>query len=229
MSLLRAAPALGALVLLLSCTGNGADEPAQEGPNQFANPGFEDGRDPWFSLKPPDFILSRDVAHSGNGSALLQMRVDAADEQVKVFYLVQEIAPQEFPEVISGSYRVDHWIRGTEKQYLQFAVIVFDAGDLPGGYPNHQLRYILAGIDEEPFAIANAHFVFLGQDEPVLGQWVEFEARVQEDFQRLWGAVPEDYENIRILFEVRYDDKAPAEGPIEADVYSDDLYSGPTP
>ena len=50
-----------------------------------------------------------------------------------------------------------------------------------------------------------------------------------EDFQRLWGAVPQGYEKIRVLFEVRYDDKAQDEGPLEADVYYDDLYSGPLP
>ncbi len=56
---------------------------------------------------------------------------------------------------------------------------------------------------------------------------MEFEAQVGEDFQRLWGAVPQDYESIRLLFEVRYDDKAQGEGPLEADMYYDDLYSGP--
>src|SRR3989304_4168609 len=117
MRLVRVAWVLWPLLLLLSCTGDsdsGGSEP--ERPAQIANGSFEDGRDPWFSLKPPQFILSKDVAHSGEHSALLQMRADAADEKTKVFYLVQEIQPKEFPAVISGSYRVDHWIRGTEKQ-----------------------------------------------------------------------------------------------------------------
>ncbi len=41
--------------------------------------------------------------------------------------------------------------------------------------------------------------------------------------------MPENFENIRVLFEVRYDDKIVGEGPLAADVYYDDLYFGPAP
>lgn len=209
--------------MLSSCAAGSEPTPV----NQFANPGLEDGADPWFSLRSPDFIVSEKIARSGQASALLELRAQAGEDGTKISYLVQEIQPEEFPEVMSGSYRVERWVPGTEKQYLQFAVIAFGAQNLPGGYPNHQIRYILAGIDEEPFAIANTRFVFLGTEDLPVGEWVEFQARVRDDFQRLWGAVPEGYEKIRVLFEVRYDDKALGEGPLEADVYYDDLYSGP--
>jgi len=65
-------------------------------------------------------------------------------------------------------------------------------------------------------------------DDPALDEWVPFQVNVRDDFLKLWGAVPE-YEKIRVLFEVRYDDKAKGEGPAEADVYYDDLYFGPAP
>ncbi len=194
--------------------------------NVLGNPGFEDGRDPWCSLKPPDFQLS-DVAHSGNKSAYLNMREPAEAVDAKVFYLVQEVLPTEFPEVLSGYYRVDNWLKGTEKQYLQFVVIAFAAANRPPQFPNHQIRYILAGIDQDPFAIANAKFVYLSKGEPQTGEWVPFKVNVKQDFIDLWGAAPEGYDRIRLLYEVRYDGKLPGSGTPEADVYYDDLYFGP--
>lgn len=204
----------------------GPSSPTASEGNVFQNPGFEDGREPWYSINPPSFVLSDELPHAGQASALLEMRAEPQVEGTKVFYLVQEVAPQEFPEVISGDYRVSKWVRGTRLQYLQFAVIAFGANNLPGDFSNHQIRYILAGIDEEPFGISNAHFVFLSREDPPLDEWIPFEVNVRDDFLELWGAVPE-YDNIRVLFEVRYDDKAPGEGAAEADVYYDDLYFGP--
>lgn len=194
--------------------------------NLFGNPGFENERDPWFSLKPPDFILAGDEAQSGAQSALLQMRDTVDASGAKVYYLVQEIQPKDFPEILSGYYRVENWRRGTAKQYMQFAVIAFDVKNLEGGFPNHQIRYPLAGIATQPFPIGNAKFVFVSKDEPVQGEWVRFERNIKEDFQQLWGAAPEGFSKLRILFEVRYDDKVSGDGAPEADVYYDDLYIG---
>ena len=208
--------------------------------NVFHNPGFESGRQPWCSLhlgEVPSFQVSQDYAHSGQSSAYLQMRVPAEEAgNAKVFYLVQEVTPKQLPELISGYYRVENWTKGTPKQYLQFVVILCRQGaagdcdlgatNLPGEY-NHQIRYLLAGISEEPFAIANAHFVFLSKDEPKQGEWVYFERNIKQDFQQLWGAVPEGFDKMRVLFEVRYDDKQAGPSPANADVYYDDLYMGP--
>jgi hypothetical protein len=126
---------------------------------------------------------------------------------------------------------VENWVKGTTKQYLQFVVIVWRAKNAPAGsdgapFGNHQIRYLEAGIAEDPFAIANAKFVYLSKDEPVEGEWVPFKVNVKQDFLDLWGAVPEGYDRIRLLFEVRYDDKVPGSAS-EADVYYDDLYFGP--
>ncbi len=194
--------------------------------NVLINAGFEEGGDPWFALKPPEFELS-DVARSGQSSAYLKMREPPESAGAKVFYLVQEVKPTKFPEVISGYYRVDNWVRGTPKQYLQFVVIVSGAANRPPEFPNHQIRYLLAGIQEDPFVINNAKFVYLTKAEPKQGEWVPFKVNVKQDFLDLWGAVPENFDCIRLLFEVRYDEKIPGSGTPEADVYYDDLHFGP--
>lgn len=222
--------ALGLLLVAAACA-DGSETPPSGGSspvtgNLFPNPGLEEGRDPWFSLKPPDFLLTDDLAQSGSHSAHLPLQADQSEVDAKIIYLVQEVSPKELPEVISGYYRVESWNRGTAKQYLQFVVIVRGADNLPGGYSNHQIRYLLAGIDRAPFAISNAFFQFLNTAEPALGEWVPFKVNVADDFSRLWGAVPKDFEKIRVLFEVRWDDKSDGDGTAEADVYYDDLYVG---
>ena len=216
--------ALVATAIIAAC-GGGSQETLSQG-NVFQNPGLEEGHDPWFSLREPEFILAEDIVRTGKASALLKMRAYPKREGTEVFDLVQEVTPEQIPEILSGHYKVTAWTPGTRLQYLQFVVIVFGANNLPGDNPNHQIRYILAGIDEEPFVIDNAHFVFLDSEDPPLEQWVPFKVNVRDDFQRLWGAAPKGFEKIRVLFEVRYDSKAPGETP-EADVYYDDLYFGP--
>jgi hypothetical protein len=199
--------------------------------NLLVNPGFEEGEEPWFSMDTEawgtPFRVSGAAAHSGGHGALLEMRAGPAAAGPRVFGVVQEISPAQFPELLSGYYRVQNWVRGTEKQYLQFVVIVFGATNLPGGYVNHQIRFPLAGIDKQPFEIANAHFIFVGTEEPVTDRWVYFERNISDDFRKLWGAVPEGFQTIRIFFEVRYDDKKAGSGDVEADAFYDDLYVGP--
>lgn len=197
--------------------------------NQLLNPGFEEGAEPWTSLDPESkFELTQAQANSGTSSALLRMDVPVEAEGSRVYYLVQEVTPDEFPEVVRGFYRVENWQRGTAKQYLQFVVIALGADNNPllGQVDNYQLRYLLAGIDREPFRIGNAQFIYISQEEPVQNQWVSFEADVKNDFQRYWGAVPDGYDKLRILFEVRYDDKVSGDGAPRADVFYDDLYFG---
>ncbi len=195
--------------------------------NLFGNGDMEGGQKYWFSLKPPDYELSTDVVHSGQASALLRMEAPPEAEGEGRFYLVQEVVPEEFPEIISGYYRIENWSRGTSKQYLQFVPIVFGATNLQANYSNHQVRYLLDGIAEEPFEIANARFVFLGEAEPTTDEWVYFEVPLKEDFERFWGATPEGYSKIRVLFEGAYSAKVVGETGVKADVYYDDLYMGP--
>jgi len=238
---LRAAMAAFALALVSACGGSddGGTSGTPASPitstqsadgNWFANAGFEEGADPWISLHPEEgvgFTVSQDFAHSGLNSALLRMRDPASAEGAKVYYLVQELAPGELPEVIRGYYRVENWQKNTPRQYLQFVVIAFAPDNFPTDSPNYQLRYLLAGADSTPFAIGNAYFVFVNREEPVPGEWVPFEAHIRADFQRLWGNIPEGFDKLRLLFEVRWDGKTAGDGPAEADVYYDDLYIGP--
>jgi hypothetical protein len=249
----RLAPALLATALLLAaCSGGGgsgsptagptaanpttgptigptsAASPLPETGNILPNPGFEDGSDPWISLSQDSgFQRTEEQAHSGKASALLRMRDGPEADGSKVYYLVQEVSPAEMPEVVRGYYKVENWNKGTLKQYLQFVVIAWAPDNFPTDAPNWQIRYPLAGIDSPPFLIGNAHFVFIGKEEPVQGEWVYFETNVRDDFKRLWGQVPEGFEFIRILFEVRFDGKVAGGDAAEADVYYDDLYFGP--
>ena len=221
---------LALAVLAGACSSDDDDPtPTTNDGNVFLNGGFENGRDPWYSLKPPDFEISESLSRGGEASAFLPFRAGLEDVDNSIYYLVQENEPDEFPEYLSGSYFVDSWEKGTPKMYLQFVVIVFGATNLREDFSNHQIRYILSGIQSPPFGIANADFIFLTREDPVLGEWVDFERNLADDFEEAWGAVPENFEKIRVLFEVRYDDKVAGEGPIVSDVYYDDLYMGPAP
>ena len=200
--------------------------------NLFSNPSFEEGAAPWLSLETAawgtPFSVSTARAISGASSALLELRSsDEGAGPARVYGIVQEITPEAFPELLSGYYYVESWEKGTPRQYLQFVVIVFDAENTPdAAISNHQLRYPLAGIEEPPFEIGNAKYVFLGTEEPEVGRWVYFERNVRADFEELWGAVPEGFSKLRILFEVRWDGRQPQDAPSSADVYYDDLYVG---
>jgi len=200
--------------------------------NAFLNGSFEEGVSPWFFLEGnPNwlgFSISGAVAHSGKRSASLFIDAGPEANRVKVYGLIQEVLPEKFPDTISGYYRIENWKRGTPKQYLQFVVIVWGDPLAAEGRANHQIRYILTGIDKPPLAIGNAKFVFVdpGAKEPVRKKWVRFERNVSEDFRNLWGWVPSGYSKIRVLFEVRYDGKSKDSERIIAEVYYDDLFFG---
>ncbi len=232
---LRAAAVLGVAIIALvlgSCDDGGG---AGDAGNLFANPSFEDGEAPWVSLDSwgTHFAVSDSFARSGEHSALLQLRTEGAEGRLaRVFGVVQEIAPEEFPEVLSGNYYVDRWEQGTPKQYLQFVVIAFNSENIPAevaSATNHQIRYILAGVDAQPIQISNARFVMVGSGAPKQGEWVHFERDIRRDFEELWGEAPRGFSRLRILFETRWDERAPTAPPSEADVYYDDLYVGPAP
>ena len=204
----------------------GAYEPSSDKDNLFGNPGFEEGTQYWFALH-EEALQTSNIAHSGQASAYLRMRDDADVQDAKAYSIVQEMAPEQFPELISGFYRVEDWRRGTENQYLQLTVVVFAPTNLGGQYPNYQMHYPLVGLAEIPFAIDNARFNFVSRDfEPRQEEWVYFEANIKKDFEEQWTAVPEGYSKIRVISEVRFDGKV-AGLPVWADVYYDDLYMGP--
>jgi uncharacterized membrane protein (UPF0127 family) len=200
--------------------------------NSLANGGFEEGAAPWCSLDSSawgtPFFVSDARAFSGQQSALLKLKSDDGGD-ARVYGVVQEVAMDEFPEMLSAEYFVDSWEQGTPNQYLQAVVIVWDADNVPAevaGVGNHQIRYILAGVDTQPTSISNARYVMVSEEQPRVGEWVRFERNVRQDFLDLWGSVPEGYDRLRVFFEVRWDDRMPDDGPSSADVYYDDLYFG---
>lgn len=195
--------------------------------NLFANGSFEQGSEPWFFLESKNwagFSVSDRYAVAGRHSAHIALRASRQDQGAKVFGLIQEVNPKEFPKKISGYYRIENWKRGTEKQYLQFVIGVWQ-DEAAKEFSNIQIRYILTGITEPPFRIANGRFLFLGETEPPQGRWVYFERDLHADFSKLWGHVPKKFEKIRVLFEARYDQKEPG-ADLTADVYYDVLYLG---
>jgi len=103
--------------------------------NQFLNPGFEDGKAPWFSMPTwkTDFSLSTQTVHSGMQSAVLTLDSRRPDHPrgSQLCGVVQEINPPTFPEEIAGYYAVTHWQQGTPKQYVQFVVGVLGAKNIP--------------------------------------------------------------------------------------------------
>ena len=84
-------------------------------------------------------------------------------------------------------------------------------------------------MSTQPTFVQNARYVFITREPPKVGQWVHFERNISQDVQQLWGDVPVGFTNIRILFEVRWDNRSPSDGTSEGDVYYDDLYVGPAP
>jgi hypothetical protein len=224
---------LNTLALLMGTAGSCSlftQKPAypNEPTNFFVNSSFEFGKDPWFALSSKQwegFSITTHYAQEGKHSAYLALRADSGTEGSKVFGLIQEVSPKKFPKKISGYYRVEHWQRGTAKQYLQFVVIV--QGDpTETRFENYQIRYVLAGIDQPALKIQNAKYLFLGSAKPVQGEWVYFERDVQQDFQKLWGRVPPVFTKLRLLFEARYDEKKSSDAEVFADVYYDTLYLG---
>lgn len=200
--------------------------------NLFRNGSFEEGSEPWCSLDSSawgtPFSISDERAFVGDQSALLQLRSGDGGE-ARVYGVVQAVAGDEFPETLSAEYFVERWEQGTPIQYLQAVVIVWGAENVPqevAGVGNHQIRYILGGVDRQPTFISNARYVMVSEEQPRVGEWVSFERNVRQDFLELWGSVPEGFDRLRVLFEVRWDDRTPNDGPSSADVYYDDLYFG---
>lgn len=195
--------------------------------NLFENAGFEAGEAPWFTIaEESGFEVTSELSHTGDYSAVLRMDDPAFASGNKVYYLVQEIEPGELPEVVEGFYRVENWNRGAMRQYVQFVIIAIGPDNFPDFASNFQLRYLLAGQKIPPFDIRNARFVFVNRDEPVEGEWVRFSLNVRDDFATYWQAIPEGFERLRLLFEVRWDSKVSGSGTPRGDVYYDDLYIG---
>lgn len=222
----------------LDVTRAAAQQPGSVTPdgNQLRNPGFEAGQEPWFAIASwkTSFALSTEVSHSGTHSAVLTLDSGEGGAALgtRVYGMVQDIRPAKFPEKIAGYYYVEHWQHGTPRQYIQCVVAVLGAHNIPAvarQAKNHQIRYVLAGVDQPPMPMANVHYMFLHTHQPALGQWIYFERHLAADFQAVWGEIPQGYEALRIFLEARWDHRQAADGVSSARVFFDDVFVGDLP
>ncbi len=202
--------------------------PADE-PNLLVNPGFEEGRKGWSAdEKSPlwgEFQVAESPTRSGSQSVHLALdsSADATPRPTKVFGVFQDLTVHPFPERVTGYYRVEDWQNETEGTALYLQVVVAVFGNPTARPTNHQIRYYLAGAREAAVTISNAKIEIRSGDPPPLKEWVRFDLPVRRDFERLWGAVPEDYEKVRFLFEARWDKKRDRGSVVKSNVYYDDL------
>jgi hypothetical protein len=218
--------------LVLAC-GSGS-EPAKAARNALANASFEEGRDPWYDMRRPQvpawgtFEIS-DV-QALDGSHALHLALDSADFPggTGIAGAVQEIPLPGPPRVLRGRYRVDRWERGTPLQYVQIVVMSMNPLNFPQWRSaSVQVAFVLAGIDQPPFDIANRRFDFLGPVEPERGRWIPFEIDLQEAFERHWTHLPRDGSAVRVFLEARFDGfEDRGDHRARADVYFDALHLG---
>jgi len=214
--------------------------------NQLRNPGFEAGTQGWGRIERRDsvgFKIVSEPVHSGHGAAHLvaSWQPGGPERPVSVRSATQEISPPRFPDRIAGWYRVDRWEDTADRGALQLQILVSAIGDprtreiVKSGDPdnsevhpkldNFQLRYQLAGPTEAPEDCGNIKHRVIGKGPPDLGSWLRFDLPVKSDFEQRWGSVPANYRQLRIMFAVRWDDKAKGAA-LHADVYYDDLFFG---
>lgn len=236
LAIVRRMALFASLLLVPALSGCGLFEelpplptPTPSPDNLVQNASFETGREPWFIQEQPtwrDFEVSETVARTGERSLSLSLKGEESDVNTRVVGAVQRISPPVFPEFLSGFYKVDEWTPNATFQYLQFVVVV-RGGNFGDQFPLHEIRFPIAGIDREPFQIANARFIFLSRAQPEMGAWTYFGYPIRQAFASRWGKVPETFESIEMFFEVRYDGKTVEQGETSAQVYFDDLYMGP--
>ncbi len=195
--------------------------------NLLSNPGFEQGDLSWQFKDQPEWSAFSigDTGRTGVHSLHLQLHGDDAATGTHIAGALTTITPKDFPDYVSGFYRVDDWHPSTTFQYLQFVVAVH--GDFGGGSAIQEMRFPIAGIDREPFMLSNARFLFLSRGAPALRQWTYFGYPLKQAFASRLGAVPTTWTSIDIFFEVRYDGKTADQPATSADVSFDDLYAGP--
>ena len=220
---------IGGVILTVKKPGGG--EPAADEHNILANPGFEEGRKPWiwldWSKGWSPFTISSNRARTGSSSALLSVRSEGDGRSTIVWGVVQEVPIGEHPiDCLEGYYYVDGWERGARNQYIQMVVIDLSHKTEKG---NAQVRYLLSGMDKPPYNLGNARYEFVDPEKkvvPIKGEWVRFTVNPAGDFQKHWSYTPPAGNNLRVLFEARFDSRKPEDKTAKADIYYDDLYLG---
>jgi hypothetical protein len=211
--------------------------------NQLINPGFEDGEDGWGDMQGTRWIgfeIVDEPVHSGEYAARMLITWQPGDREkpISARGAVQEISPSRFPDRLAGWYRVDHWENPSDQTLLYLDVAVGAVGDprahdvvipddpeLHPSLDNYQIRYYMAGLTEPYENLLNMRAKNVGEVSPILGEWVHFDFPIKADFQQLWGAVPADFQYLRVFFETRWEEKEEGAA-LRADIYYDDLFFG---
>lgn len=246
---MRASLALILLSLAMACGG----ESEEAGPIAAAlsDPGFEEGGEAWGYVgeyKLGLFRVSEAYAHSGthSGHLFLDSRAVPPLMTVRAASGVQELAPEAFPETLSGWYRVEKWQAEAPETGLFVNILVYvmgdprtmeivrpddpNAGPPPAQYPGYAVSYRLAGdlsatqelVEAQEESWGNVGTRDLGVGAPRAGEWVRFELPLRADFEEIWGVVPSGYGSLRIILQTLWMDR-PAGSEVMADVYFDDL------
>ena len=216
--------------------------PEQVG-NQLKNPGFEEQTQRWGwmqSIRWIGFGVVAEPVHSGLYAAQMSLRWQPGDREkpISTSGAVQDLALSRFPDRISGWYWVERWENPSDQTLLYLDVAVAVVGDprahdiiipddpeLHPDLANYQIRYYMAGLTEPYENLLNMRAKMVGVGPPELGKWVHFDFPVKADFQQLWGAVPADFDYVRIFFEARWEEKEEG-APVHAEFYYDDLFFG---
>ncbi len=206
--------------------------PTQSGAssNILVNPGFEEGGPPWIpsTIPPsdaPPVSLSDDRPHGGDRSAELKLDAATGEGGTRAVSSVQGTAPAEFPEFVSGFYRITDWQPRATFQYVYFTVTVH-GGDFGNGAPAHEIRFVI-GAAIEPSLEPDVQYVFLSRNPPALGRWTYFSYPVRQAFADRFQHVPARWTSVDIGIGVRLDGRDVQDAPASADVQYDDLYAGP--
>lgn len=187
--------------------------------NLFTNPSFEKGREGWFRMKTApweEFEVATQKAHTGRHAALLRLRNWGHIPPPRIWGVIQEPRITKLPKKLSFWYRVENWQQPVFRQFIQVVVII-DGN-------NMQLRYLLGGIQKQPYSNTyNARYRMVNPHPPREGTWKYFETNLQQDFLETWGGYPKRFKKIRFFFEVRYEDPVPKGKTASADLYLDDI------
>ncbi len=175
--------------------------------NLFVDPGFESGTG-WIA---PSLFLDTGQAHGGKQS--VQLLVDGPPGSVDA--AMQSVVTPDFPEFLSGFYRVDEWPAGGA--YLQF--VVHPVGPRQEVLP--ELRFIIAGAGSEAAPSSAAPAVFLSRAAAVTGEWTYFAYPIRQAFVDKFAAIPAPWASIEFSLEIRS-----LSGDVRTTAYFDDMYLG---
>lgn len=218
----RAAAIAGVCALALSLTACGLYRtdtsinltPTPTHANLLHDPAFEQGADEWASNPQGALSLGRVPGRDGGHAATLDSTGGAAQ-------ISQTVAPPDFPDFVSGYYRVPRWSAGTSARFLAFSVTMH-GGQFEDGLAQHTVHFEIGGMAAAPDSMPPGEaYVFLSRAAPVTNSWQYFGYPVKTAFTAAFGPVPPTWDSVDVAFQAQT-------GAVAGDAASfDDLYAGP--